>query len=116
MTTRSRRAPAPRFPRRGSATLLEQLAPIAGPRLKVDREKGIIYGVKVGGRFSPNTHGVKDVDGTEYVRSAYERGMSLYEGAKVRCDHPNRQSPDAERSVYDSLGVLRECRVEEPAG
>lgn len=96
--------------------LFERIAPQGAARLKLDREKGIVYGVKVGGRFSPNTHGVKDVTGTEYTRACYESALPLYEGARVRCDHPDRQSPDQERSVYESLGVLRNCRVEDREG
>jgi hypothetical protein len=80
--------------------------------LRVDREKGIIYGVKVLGRFSGNNHpGTGSTDGTEYTEQAMRGALPLYEGQKVNCDHPDRRNPDKDRSVYDRVGKLRDAEV-----
>lgn len=97
-------------------SLLESVSPGAPP-LKVDREKGIVYRVKVCGRYSANNHGVREAtEGTEYTRSAWESEARLINAggvsAKVRVDHPDHLNPAAGRSAYESLGVLRNAIVE----
>jgi len=83
------------------------------PPLKVDRELGVIYGVKVLGRFSKNRYVAEAVNGTEYSEACMDDAVrrKLYEGVKVKTDHPgDRSKPGAERSVYESFGVLRNVR------
>jgi hypothetical protein len=81
-------------------------------RRRVDRAAGVVYGVKVLGTTSPNSHGVRGVDGTVYTADALRRAAPLYEGVAVNADHPPRSQPNAERSSWDRLGRLRNVRVE----
>lgn len=77
----------------------------AGQGGRVDREAGVVRGVKLLGRVSPNTHGVKGARSTEYTDDAFR---SLLEHAEARggvlnCNagHPPRndrnQEPPPER-------------------
>ena len=75
--------------------------------LRVDRDKGIIHGVKVVGLQSPNTHGVDGAEGTVYSRKALEEAARLYEGAPVNIDHPDRSKPKSDRSSNDRFGRLQ---------
>lgn len=95
--------------------LLEQsvIGPAGQPPLVVDREAGVIRGVKVLGRFSPNCHGLKGVtEGTEYTPACFKASASLYEGAKIYTNHPDekdRKRPASPRTIDEPLGVLRNC-------
>lgn len=60
----------------------------------VDREKRIIHGVKILGLESSN--------GRRYTEEALRAAVPLYEGAKVKADHPRK--PGEQRSVRDTLG------------
>lgn len=66
--------------------------------LKVDREKGIIYGVKVLGLDSKNKR--------RYLPEAVRGSLSMYEGIKVFCDHPEQGKPNAPRKDRDAFGKL----------
>lgn len=112
MSTRAPAKPKPRKqPRQITADICEEL--VRGAKAhKVDRERGVILGVKVVGRESVNTHGVQGVDGSEYTAEALETSKPLYEGLKVNIDHPPRKEPGKERSSYDRLGKLVNVRVE----
>lgn len=101
------------FVRLVEAELFEAFIPGNGKPHKVDREQGIIYGVKVVGKSSPNTHGVRNVEGTDYTEQALKGAISLYEGIKVNVDHPSREKPNADRSAYDRIGKLVNVRIEE---
>ncbi len=80
---------------------------------RVDREKSTIYGVKILGRFSNNTHGEKGVtDGTEYTREAMLGALPLYESQMVNVDHPPRDKPHIDRSSLDRSGKLFGVRLE----
>lgn len=85
--------------------------------LRIDRENGIIYGVKVLGTISPNTpyQNGRPMDGvtsgTRYTRAAFESAPRVMEGAKVRLNHPDRSQPNADRPVEVGLGVLRNVRA-----
>lgn len=70
--------------------------------LRVDREQGIIYGVKVLGRKSGN--------GPIYPQSVTRQALPLYEGTKVNLDHPPRTRPADDRSVQDRFGKLQNVR------
>lgn len=99
-----------------SRVMLEyQVAGVPGSPLKVDREAGIIFGVKVLGRFSKNRYTPEAEGGTEYSLPCMEDAVrrQLYEGAHVNEDHPrDRSRPGVERDADDGLGVLRNARVE----
>lgn len=72
-----------------------------GQRLAVDREKGVITGVKILGLESRN--------GRTYLKQAVAEAVSLYEGAKVNIDH---SATGAEpRSYKDRMGVIRNPRL-----
>jgi hypothetical protein len=70
--------------------------------LRVDREQGVIYGVKVLGRKSGN--------GPIYPQPVTRRALPMYEGAKVNLDHPPRTRPTDDRSVQDRFGKLQNVR------
>lgn len=97
-------------------SLLEQCAVgIPGvPPLRVDEQAGVIFRVKVLGRFSRNHHGLREAEnGTEYSAGCMRAALALYEGAKVKANHPaDRSAPGKERPVDDTFGVLRNCVVE----
>lgn len=82
-----------------------------GLRLKVDREKNVIEGVKILGLVSQN--------GREYLKEAAARAVPLYEGARINVDHPyvsGQLKPAQPRSYADRIGVLRNIRVEHGDG
>lgn len=70
---------------------------------KVDREKGVIYGVKV--------IGIESANGRRYTRQALKLATKLYEGVKVNFDHPT--DPDDPRSSYDRFGKLVNVRFKD---
>lgn len=78
-----------------------------GTSLCVDRENGIIRGVKVLGLESRNNR--------TYLKEAVARAVGLYEGAKVNVNHP-AGSPNQPRCYEDRLGMLRNVRLEQGNG
>lgn len=64
--------------------------------LRVDRDKGIIYRVKVLGLVSDN--------GRRYLPEATRAALPLYEGRAVRIDHPDQ--PDRARASASVFGKL----------
>ena len=87
--------------------VLQEFVDSRGATLRVDREKGIIEGVKVLGLQSKN--------GRTYPKETAARAVGLYEGAKVNLDHPRGNAADP-RSYADRLGSLRNVRVEQGDG
>lgn len=84
----------------------------SGSPLKIDRERGVIEGVKVLGRVSRNSHGLREaVNGTEYTRACMEAALPLYEGCDVLVDHSGPSQKD--RSSADVFGQLRNVRLAE---
>jgi hypothetical protein len=71
--------------------------------LRVDRESGVIRGVKILGGNSLN--------GRRYAREAMQRAVGLYEGKQVNINHPSRANRDLERSVSDRFGWLQNVRM-----
>lgn len=82
----------------------------SGQAARVDRQNGIVFGVKILGKTSPNSHGLRNVEGSDYTPECRRKAIALYEGCPVNVNHPPRDKPGAERSVYDRLGVLRNVR------
>ncbi len=70
--------------------------------LRIDREKCIVYGVKLLGFTSKN--------GRKYSKAAMESAVQLYEGARVNLNHP-KERPDAPRGYQDRLGRVRNASV-----
>ena len=71
---------------------------------KVDREAGLIRGVKVLGLQSRNRR--------SYLPEATRRAVGLYEGAPVYIDHPDPQSTGT-RSFRDRWAILENVRADE---
>jgi hypothetical protein len=85
--------------------LIEYVA--AGAGCRVDRQQGIIQGVKILGLESRN--------GRTYPRETLRRATGLYEGVKVNVNHP-RGNPGGPRDYQDRIGTLRNVRVEQGDG
>ncbi len=73
-----------------------------GVKLRVDRDKGIIEGVKILGLESKN--------GRTYLKETIARAVALYEAAKVNLNHPDG-NPTQPRDYRDRLGTMRQVRV-----
>lgn len=73
-----------------------------GLKLHVDREKGVIPGVKILGWESRN--------GRSYLQSGVAKAIPLYEGAKVNVDHA--PSGNANRGYRDRIGKHINIRAE----
>jgi hypothetical protein len=84
--------------------LLEYRSPLDNER--VDRSKGVIYGVRVLGTKSKN--------GRRYLREAIKKALPLYEGISVRTDHPAKGTD--KRSVYEVFGWIKNARIAEDGG
>jgi hypothetical protein len=74
---------------------------------RVDRERGIIFGVKVIGRESKN--------GREYSEAALRGAIPMYENTQVFIDHDDRRSGPSTRKTSDLFGSLRSVRFEDGA-
>lgn len=68
---------------------------------RVDREKGVIYGVKILGLESAN--------GRRYTQQAIAAAAKLYEGKAVNTDHPGKANDS--RSVHDRFGWFENVKV-----
>ena len=69
-----------------------------GVRMRVDREEGVIRGVKILGLKSRNRR--------SYLPEALVQAARLYEDAKVNVNHP-KGNPGAPRDYQDRIGVIR---------
>jgi hypothetical protein len=86
---------------------LQEFVHSGSERLRVDRDAGIIRGVKLLGLASRN--------GRRYRENALTDAVRLYEGAKVNINHP-KGHPLSPRDYQDRLGVVREVRFRAGAG
>ena len=80
------------------AQLLQEYVDSRGVAMRVDREVGILRGVKLIGLESRN--------GRRYRESALAAAATLYEEAKVNVNHP-KEGPLTPRDYQDRLGVIR---------
>lgn len=78
-----------------------------GVALRVDRQQGVLAGVKLIGLTSRN--------GRRYREQALASAVGLYEGAKVNVNHP-KDGPLAPRDYQDRLGVIRGVEFRAGAG
>lgn len=85
-----------------STERLQEFTASTGQPLRVDRDKGIIYGVKVLGHKSSN--------GRTYLPEAVSSAAKLYEGAKVNVNHVRGST--GPRDYQDRIGVIRGVRSE----
>ncbi len=87
-----------RKPAQKAENLLEFVTNPSNASLRVDREAGIIRGVKILGTESAN--------GRTYTREAIRDAKHLYEGVRVNVDHPAAGRGNEPRSYRDRLGHL----------
>ena len=80
------------------AQLLQEYVSSRGVAMSVDRQVGILRGVKLIGLESRN--------GRRYRESALTAAVKLYEEAKVNVNHP-KEGPLTPRDYQDRLGVIR---------
>lgn len=79
-----------------------------GATLRVDREKGVIYGVKILGLESAN--------GRSYSPKAIREAAQLYEGSKVNLNHARGANATGPRGYEERLGAVRGVKVVEGSG
>ena len=77
---------------------LQEFFDSRGVTMRVDRESGVIRGVKILGLESRNHR--------TYLPDALARAVPLYEGAKVTVNHP-KGNPTLPRDYQDRLGTIR---------
>lgn len=87
-----------------AARITESLT--AGAR--VDREAGVVRGVKLIGFESKN--------GRRYPPAILKAAVHLYEGAKVNLDHPESGDAGAARKYGERFGVIRSAKFVEGKG
>lgn len=80
---------------------------VQSPNVKVDRESGVIGGVKLLGLTSKN--------GRRYTESAVRNAASLYEGARCHIDHRDPHTSQS-RSLSTRFGVIRGVNYRESEG
>lgn len=83
----------------------EAFVPLGKPA-SIDREKGIVYGIRIINPTSKN--------GNTYPSAVLDRSKSLYEGAKVNLNHSKNTNDDV--SVESRFGRLQNVRVSESGG
>lgn len=86
---------------------LLEYADSRGLTIGVDRESGILRGVKILGLESRN--------GRSYPPATLTQARDLYEGAKVNVNHPKAHAA-APRDYQDRIGVLRNVVIDANAG
>lgn len=72
---------------------------------QVDKEQGVIRGIKIIGQVSEN--------GRRYLSRALSEALPMYEGARVNVDHPPKGKENSPRSVMERCGVLKNARIQE---
>jgi hypothetical protein len=77
---------------------LQEFVHSRGVAVRVDREAGIIHGVKILGLTSRN--------GRSYLPEALSTAAGLYEEAKVNVNHP-KGAPTGPRDYQDRIGTIR---------
>jgi hypothetical protein len=83
-------------------TILQEYADNRGMTLRVDRDKGIILGVKLLGTVSRK--------GREYPKAVMAKALPLYEGMRVNVDHVD---PGQRRSLRDRIGLVKNVTLKE---
>jgi hypothetical protein len=77
---------------------IQEYADSRGVAVRVDRQEGVLWGVKLIGLNSRN--------GRRYREAALAQAAALYENAKVNVNHP-KDGPLAPRDYQDRLGIIR---------
>jgi hypothetical protein len=87
--------------------MLREYCDSRGVAVRVDRQAGVIRGVKVLGLESRN--------GRVYLPDALAQAVSLYEDAKVNVNHP-KGSPSTPRDYQDRIGAIRNVALRDGEG
>ncbi len=87
--------------------MLQEFCDSRGVSMRVDRQAGVIRGVKVLGLESRN--------GRTYLPEALAQAASLYEEAKVNVNHP-KGHPGGPRDYQDRIGTIRGVSVRQNEG
>ena len=86
---------------------LQEFCNSRGVQVRVDRDCGVIHGVKI--------LGLKSRNGRTYLPEALGRATTLYENAKVNVNHP-KGSPTQPRDYQDRIGVIRNVTLRRGEG
>ena len=87
--------------------LLYETVLTSGDSVKIDREAGVLYGVKIIGCDSRN--------GRHYPNDTLRQAIPLYENSKVNLDHPDGD-PRRSRSYHARFGMIRNVQLRENEG
>jgi hypothetical protein len=87
--------------------LLQEITNTRRRDVRVDREAGVLFGVKIIGCASRN--------GREYPNDTLREAIPLYENSKVNLDHPDGD-PRRPRSYQDRFGIIRNVELRENEG
>jgi len=87
--------------------MLQEFFDSRGVAVRVDRQAGVIRGVKILGLQSRN--------GRSYLPEALAQAAGLYEEAKVNVNHP-KGNPGGPRDYQDRIGVIRNVAVRSGEG
>ncbi len=87
--------------------ILQEITNTRRRDVRVDRESGVLFGVKIIGCNSRN--------GREYPNDTLREAIPLYENSKVNLDHPDGD-PRRPRSYQDRFGVIRNVELRENEG
>jgi hypothetical protein len=79
----------------------------ASDAVRIDREAGVLFGVKIIGCESKN--------GRHYPNETLRSAIPLYENSKVNLDHPEGE-PRKSRSYHDRFGMIRNVHLRENEG
>ena len=87
--------------------ILYETVHIPNDAVNIDRDAGIIFGVKIIGCKSKNNR--------HYPNETLRQAIPLYENSKVNLDHPNGD-PRKPRSYHDRFGMIRNVHLRENDG
>ncbi len=97
---------AAKTPKTKTVHIVEDFA--SSPGRKIDREAGVIRGVKIIGFESKN--------GRVYPPQVLRAAVGVYEGVKVNINHPTNGDPTHPRGYEDRMGILRSSRFVDGSG
>jgi len=86
---------------------IQEFVDSRGLAMRVDRQGGVVRGVKILGLHSRN--------GRTYLPDALAKAVPLYEGAKVNVNHP-KGNPAGPRDYQDRIGTIRGVAVRPDEG
>lgn len=87
--------------------ILQEITNTPRSDVRIDRDDGVLYGVKIIGCTSRN--------GRRYPNETLLEAVSLYENSKVNLDHP-QGDPRKPRSYQDRFGVIRNVKLRHDDG